>query len=159
MKISKLDAAKRQLETAIALYFHQADPVSVHTLTAAAYAVLRDLNSAVDGSAMIKDWARTYVKEDCKKELRRKLNEAENYFKHADRDRDDVLDFEPGQSELLLLDACWTYKRLSGERPPLLGVFETWAWGTFASDFVSYEGQDLLVQSGNDVFKKDRKAF
>jgi hypothetical protein len=30
-KVSKLDAAKRQLETAIRLYFSDGDPVSIHT--------------------------------------------------------------------------------------------------------------------------------
>jgi hypothetical protein len=37
LKISKLDAAKRQLEVAIRLYFYFGDPVAIHTLTAAAY--------------------------------------------------------------------------------------------------------------------------
>jgi hypothetical protein len=36
MKITKLDAAKRQLATAIRLYFEDRDPVSVHTLVMAA---------------------------------------------------------------------------------------------------------------------------
>jgi len=39
LKISKLDAAKRQLETAIRLYFNEADPVSVHTLAGAAHTI------------------------------------------------------------------------------------------------------------------------
>ena len=33
--VSKLDAAKRQLETVIRLYFFDGDPVSIHTLTSA----------------------------------------------------------------------------------------------------------------------------
>ncbi len=32
MKILKLEAAKNQLETAIKLYFQDADPISIHTL-------------------------------------------------------------------------------------------------------------------------------
>ena len=34
VEISKLDAAKRQLDMAISLFFKIADPVSIHTLTA-----------------------------------------------------------------------------------------------------------------------------
>jgi hypothetical protein len=45
LHFSKLDVALRQLETAVTLYFHSADPVSIHTLTAAAYNVLRDLKT------------------------------------------------------------------------------------------------------------------
>jgi hypothetical protein len=32
VRVTKLDAAKKQLETAIMLYFHDGDPVSIHTL-------------------------------------------------------------------------------------------------------------------------------
>jgi hypothetical protein len=43
LKVSKTDAAKRQLETAIRLWFFSADPVSIHTLAAAAHQILHDL--------------------------------------------------------------------------------------------------------------------
>jgi hypothetical protein len=43
--VSKIEAALRQLETAIQLYFSDGDPISVHTLTAAAYNVLRDVTA------------------------------------------------------------------------------------------------------------------
>ena len=159
MKIAKLDAARRQLETAVALYFHQADPVSVHTLTAAAYDVLRDLNKTTSSAPMIKDWAPTYIKDEYVDEFRRKLNEAQNFFKHADKDPEHVLNFQPDQSELLLLDACWTYKKLAGERLPLLGAFEMWAWATFASGLVSYEGEDSVVEVRDDVSRMSRQEF
>lgn len=51
-RVAKLDAAKRQLETAIRLYFASADPVSIHTLTAAAYQLLLDLNKKAGGEPM-----------------------------------------------------------------------------------------------------------
>ena len=40
MYVSKLDAAKRQLDIAINLFFKNSDPISIHTLTAAAYEIL-----------------------------------------------------------------------------------------------------------------------
>jgi hypothetical protein len=45
MKISKLDAAQRQMDAAIFIYFHDVDPVSVHTLVGAAHILLTDLSS------------------------------------------------------------------------------------------------------------------
>ena len=33
IKVSKMDAAKRQLDTAIALWFAEKDPVSIHALS------------------------------------------------------------------------------------------------------------------------------
>ena len=49
LRLTKLDAARRQLETAVRLYFHEGDPVSTHTLAAAAYNVLRALNKRQGG--------------------------------------------------------------------------------------------------------------
>ncbi len=47
LEISKLDAAKRQLDTAIRLYFCDGDPVSIHTLAAASYNILRDVTEQI----------------------------------------------------------------------------------------------------------------
>ena len=48
LAITKLDAARRQLETAITLWFHDADPVSVHTLVMAAHGFLKHLARSVE---------------------------------------------------------------------------------------------------------------
>lgn len=52
-KVSKLDAAKRQLETVIRLYFAGRDPVSIHTLTAAAYNIVHDITANRGAEPMI----------------------------------------------------------------------------------------------------------
>ena len=49
IEVSKLDAARRQLETAIRLFFYDGDFVSTHTLAAAAFNVLNDLSRRADG--------------------------------------------------------------------------------------------------------------
>ena len=50
--VAKLDAAKRQLETAIRLYFSNGDPISIHTLAGAAYNIVWDVNKKRGGSPM-----------------------------------------------------------------------------------------------------------
>jgi hypothetical protein len=47
LHISKLDAAKRQLEVAIRLYFAWGDPVAIHTLAAAAINLLKQQLTAL----------------------------------------------------------------------------------------------------------------
>lgn len=127
LTISKLDAAKRQLETVIRLYFSNGDPVSIHTLTAASYNVLRDLNRSCGGEPLlIKEQSLDWIKDGYQKQVRSKLNEAENFFKHADRDHDSVLEFNPYQSEFLILEACTVYSRLTGEWPPLFKAYQNW---------------------------------
>jgi hypothetical protein len=127
LTIPKLDAAKRQLETAIRLYFSSADPVAVHTLTAAAYNVIRDVTAKLGAEPMlVKGTMLDFVRPEYKDALIQKVNEAENFFKHADRDHDATLDFDPAQSEMLIIDACNQYEKLTGERPPLFGVYKGW---------------------------------
>src|SRR5688572_4863539 len=95
MQVCKLDAARRQLETAITLYFNDGDPISLHTLAGAAYDVLRGVNRARGGEPMIKDWVRESFQPDYRKTVDKALNEAQNFFKHADRDANDVLEYDP----------------------------------------------------------------
>jgi hypothetical protein len=121
LTISKLDAARRQLETAIRLYFHQGDPVSIHTLVAAAYNVIRDINKHRGGSKMVmKEQLFEFVKPEKRGEFHDLLNQAENFFKHADRDHDATLEFSPKEAEMLLWDACSKYWELTGEQPTAL---------------------------------------
>jgi transcriptional regulator with XRE-family HTH domain len=47
LKVSKLDAARRQLECAIELWFLEKDEVSVHTLAGAAYQIIHDINTHI----------------------------------------------------------------------------------------------------------------
>lgn len=125
--VSKLDAARRQLETAIRLYLANGDPVSIHTLTAASYNILKDLNKNRGGPPLVmKEVVLDIVREEYRKEVRDLINAAENFFKHADRDHESTLDFSPNLSETLIQEACSVYRNLSGEYPPLFKLFQGW---------------------------------
>jgi hypothetical protein len=125
LHLSKLDVALRQLETAVTLYFHSADPVSIHTLTAAAYNVLRNVKTHRGADfKMFKDADIIYP--HMRKQYLHVVNEAENFFKHADRDPESTYAFKPDWSNFLLIDACEAYWRLTGERRPILTLYMTW---------------------------------
>lgn len=47
IQISKLEAAKRQRDTAIKMWFADGDPVSIHTLAAAAHQIINDVNEKI----------------------------------------------------------------------------------------------------------------
>lgn len=136
LTISKLDAAKRQLETAIRLYFHQGEPVSIHTLIAAAYNIIRDINKIRGGAKMvIKEQLFDQVKPEMHSEFFKLLHNAENFFKHANRDHDATLEFNPAESELLIWDACTKYWELTGEQPPLFNIYRGWFMSTHQNLF------------------------
>jgi len=160
MQVSKLDAARRQLETAVRLYFSEADPVSIHTLTSAAYQVLSDVNRARGGAPMLKEQVPTWVRPDATREAKQKLSEAENFFKHANRDHNEVLEFSQGPTELLLYDAVKKYRELTGETVPVLGVYDAWFWlGPGAGMVVDPERHRVREELRQSFPKSTRASF
>jgi hypothetical protein len=99
--ITKIDAAKRQLRTAIRLWFEDADPVSIHTLAFAAYEIIHTISKkrSPSRSELIFDLP---VPDERKKEFRMWVKSHANFFKHADRDGDATIDFRPALSETFL---------------------------------------------------------
>jgi hypothetical protein len=127
LTISKLDAAKRQLEAAIRLYFSNGDPVPIHTLTAAAYNVTRDIGTRRGARPMlVKGRVLDRIKPEFRDKAGAKLNEAENFFKHGGPNPDGNLHFDPAISEVMILDACLQYTMLAGEEPPLFAIYRWW---------------------------------
>lgn len=161
LQISKLDVAKRQIETAIRLYFFAGDPVSLHTLTAAAYNVVRDVNTKRGGDPMLfKDQIFDYIKPEYEKMLRKKINEAENFFKHADRDHEATLEFNPDQTEIMMLDVCIQYYKLTGESPPLFVAFRMWFMANNQALFdLPEDKKGLLGANAPELAAMGRQGF
>ncbi len=94
ISVTKLDVVSRQIETAIKLWFDDADPVSIHTLAMAAHAILRVINKSRNGLPMFGDPSPSIRKEYS--ELVRKLyNQSSNFFKHSSSDADESHFFLP----------------------------------------------------------------
>lgn len=126
IKISKLDAAKRQLETAILLYFNNADPVSIHTLIGAAHGLLANLIEARGGQSLMKLIIKDQVRKENQKKVAKKFTLAREHFKHANQNPDFVIDFYPSYNDFCLYDACIMYFTLTSEQVPNLEVFTYW---------------------------------
>lgn len=124
LSLSKLDAAKRQLETAIRLYFNYGDPVSIHTLACAAHEIISDLNKNYGGKPMIvSDYI---IKDEYKNYFITRIREPQNFFKHADRDSGNVIDFKPEVTQYFIFDAISKYLEITGEKVPYFVIFSGW---------------------------------
>ena len=88
LKITKLDAARRQLRTALGLWFADGDPVSIHTLLAAAHEIIHRLyrNKGLVNLVFDTD----LIKDEYRGEFARRIKEAPSFFKHANHDADDA---------------------------------------------------------------------
>jgi hypothetical protein len=151
--VSKLDAAKRQLETFIRLYFHYGDMVAMHTLVGAAIGITSDINQKRGGNPTLHDTLLSAVTPEQAKEIRSKLNEAQNFFKHADRDHTSALEFNPASTELLAMDAIATYVEITGENPPLFQIYRGWMIAQRDEIFILPEDQRAKAKFAANTYK------
>ncbi len=122
LAITKLDAARRQLEMAITLWFHDADPVSVHTLVMAAHGILRALNKKRGGQPMLGDPS-PYIRPGFEKLVADMFVKSSNFFKHGAKDPLTTDYFAPESNQYAILDACQAFRVQAQEERPLMRTF------------------------------------
>jgi hypothetical protein len=124
LPITKLDAARRRLETAITLWFHDADPVSIHTLVMAAHGILKAISRKRGGEPILGD-PMPCIRPGFEKLVADMFAKASNFFKHGDKDPLATYYFAPESNQCMILDACQAFMLLTQEQRPLMNVF-TW---------------------------------
>ena len=126
IKVNKIDAARRQVEAAIRLFFSNEDPVAIHTLVFAGLGILKDL-AEIRSDANFHHEILGQFKPDKKKEILKFLNRVANFLKHADRDPDETLkDIKEEANDGFLLLACLYYKDIKKSLTPTMLVFCGW---------------------------------
>lgn len=127
MKISKLDAARRQLDSAIRLWFADDDPVTICALAWAAYQIIQDINEKKgDKSVTLLELTRAVVNPEHVEEAVRFLKKPTNFFKHANRDPHDILDYNPEMSDCIMLIAIRGLQSLGEQMSDVQRVFSMW---------------------------------
>jgi hypothetical protein len=115
---TKQDAAKTQLETAIALWFNYGDPLSIHTLVSAANSLYHGMGSKVGKPTIIETWKKSLSNKD-----RAMVNEARNFAKHANKDPKAKLRLITEYAELLILDSLVCHAKMFHNKTPLMSCF------------------------------------
>lgn len=82
------------------------------------------------------------------KRIRTIVSRYENFFKHADRDPDSLLDFNPEATEVFILDAVVTYESLTQEIAPILSTFKAWIFLQEPQFMNEKDRQRLIEKSG-----------
>ncbi len=120
--ISKTEGARRQLETAIDLYFANADSLSVHTLAWASFKVLFDVYPKRQDDGFDAELDRMLTKEGWSA-----MSGVANFLKHADKDPDAFLaSHHPQQGYSIIGLATLLYGRLIGELTLKMRAFDSW---------------------------------
>lgn len=129
--VSKLDAARRQLDTAIDLWFAEADSVPVLALAFASFRISQNLHKRKGDSEFGKK-----IDELIEAGIGwKKFTEAANFLKHADQDPDADMDFHPDLGMPIMGLAVLLYKHLAPDGLTLrMKAFDAWVETTAADE-------------------------
>ena len=147
--LSKFDAARAQLVTAIRLLFDDRDPISVYTLATNAQEILSTLCDQVGVRSLRSHISRPSGMTDAgvQKGL---INPLRNFFKHADHDPHTMWkQFQDEDCDHILIIACHDILELEKKSPIEAQVFLTW-YGAVYPD---------KIPDGSDWKKAAQKKF
>ena len=124
-KLTKLDAAERQINTAIELLFHGGEPIAIHTLAMAAFRVLYDVSKRKNGNFHFN--FDVMIRPGKEKEFRRYFNKWSNFAKHADSDPDRLIEaLDESVNDFLLLGCCLGWQEHGNELSHAMHIFFSW---------------------------------
>jgi len=143
--VDKRSAATSQLESAIWLWFHEGDPVSIHTLAVAAHDCFHALVSNTTGKpSAVRTWLATKSKA-----FQRQTFLAQNFFKHGFNELKGKFQHEAIYSEMLMMDAVTCYEMLFNKPTPLMKLY--------ATRFL-YEHPSLIAEKALPTFAKNSEV-
>jgi hypothetical protein len=142
--ITKLEAARRQLDVAIRLYFAEDDPIAVHTLVGAPHILITDLSKA----AQLESILDRHIVPKYRGKFEGAIRSPQNFFKHSDRDGSGAtLEFDPHFTELMLVIDIEMFKELTGTATDPMRVFLAYAGGTWAKNMLQGVPEDLAAEA------------
>lgn len=110
LTVTKIDAAVRQLRTAIRLWFQDGDPVAIHTLAAAAHEIADTLLRKRGEPGLL--FNNHLIKDEFKKDFNSLLKSWPNFFKHANRDHEASIVFDTILNEAIITFTVYGISRI-----------------------------------------------
>jgi uncharacterized protein YlaN (UPF0358 family) len=163
--ITKEAAAQRQIDAAIRMLFSGEDMLAVHTVAAAAYGILTNLDDKRTEPTLNKLYAEVLADVGKRLDLPRRqvtkeiaaLNvinfktlieqyrrKPSNFLKHANRDSDKLLDVSTLNTESLILAACGLYREVGLKTTAEMNVFGRWHLGAYPHE----QGDEIETDIG-----------
>lgn len=157
IRVSKLSAAHRQLKTAITLWGNEHDPIAAHTLAVAAYEVFHYVSKKRDPNRRDLLFDTDWIKDEYRADWIALIKRSANFFKHADRDPEAILDFDPAMNEWYILYAI-SARQLCGETQSQEESDFMWWFSINRSQFLTDAGREMLANRiPTDVIEHGRR--
>lgn len=125
--LTKADAARRQIETAIELTFNAGDWVAIHTLVSAANGILTDLCKIKGVQSSLDEKFDEIIKPEHKGDFRRHMNSYANFLKHADKDANETREIPAdNRNDIMIFWGILRYRALGSEPSTKMHSFCHW---------------------------------
>lgn len=153
VRLTKLEAARRQIEAAIWLWFVDDDHVSVHALTAAAHRLLVQLADIRETEAW--PYSGAYLPKSPVEATRTDSADAVTFFNYAKED--ETYELSEQWTELHLFDAIMAYSSLADDRgaSALMSTFVV-RFGVQRQDLFVPDAFSLLERRVSEMFNLER---
>jgi hypothetical protein len=125
IRINKLDAARRQLDSAVRMTFSEEDPVAIHSVVAAAHRVVRDIcekRGDIESYLRFTDW----IAPGHEKDFWGAINASANFIKHADTDVDSIHEMDDETSDFMIAYASKWFRDLGNSPSIEMRTFLGW---------------------------------
>lgn len=157
MAVSKLEAANRQLATAIRMFLNDADAIAVHTLACASREIY-EKHLAKQGRGRFFDKLRSgpVLEDHTDKELWDVFNLARNFFKHLGKSLDETIEFSDEMNDFTLMMASDDCAKINGKTTDEVYAFMLWIEATHES-FGPNAGPSLIPGQDEHYASLDAK--
>ena len=142
IRVTKLDAALRQLNTAITLWFRDGDEVAIHTLAAASHQIVYDIVRKKNGPDLLYD--SIIFKDEYRKHAVAILKAPQNFFKHADSDPTGEIEFSADLAELFFMHTMVGLDFLCVPSDGIRSCFVHW-FGIHHKEYLTEKGTQRYV--------------
>ncbi len=150
IKLSKIEAIRRQIDASIRILFENEDPIAIHTLAMASFQMLRDLSAKSEDNYFNK-MLKNMLNPSLEREFWRIINRPANFLKHADKDPNGIIDnVEEEVNEGILVISCLLYQDLGNHLTPEMVTLISWFFAIHP-DFIKHTASGNLKQ----LFKTD----
>jgi hypothetical protein len=123
-ELTKIDVAEAEICTAVRLFFDDCHPVPIYMLASAAREILTTIATKAGIESVLHELAD--AEGAALKDAIQSSHQWANFFKHADRDPTDRIQFSETEVDSVLYTACNDFQRVTGGMPIEAQVFCFW---------------------------------
>lgn len=87
------------------------------------------------------------------------MREHQNFFKHAEKDHENSIDFNPDLTEYHIFDAILKYREMSGEQVIFFNIFQGWFSGHHMEMLIYPEDQKEFILNTMRMYGGNRLEF